>query len=110
MRRNPRESLGKFRGGYLKKTGISLLSMIVSKTADLLTCLSAYFKRKKKKKRTGEVASRVKTAVRFTPVFSNSGEHSREYLNSDQEEDYHPNLDLRSAKHRVRQPHSPRDL
>lgn len=50
MRRNPRESLGKFRGGYLKKTGISLLSMIVSKTADLLTCLSAYFKRKKKKK------------------------------------------------------------
>lgn len=31
----------------MEKTGISLLSMIVSETTDFLICLSAYFERKK---------------------------------------------------------------
>lgn len=46
MRRNPRESLVKFREGYMEpQTGISQLSMRVSEAADLLICLSAYFRR-----------------------------------------------------------------
>lgn len=51
MRKNLRESLVKFRGGYMEKEmSILLFDMIVSKAADLLICLSAYFKREKKEK------------------------------------------------------------
>ena len=46
-RRNPRESLVKFRRGYLEDTRIPLLTVRVSEAADLLVCFSVYFRREK---------------------------------------------------------------
>lgn len=112
MRRNVRESLVKFRGGYLEKISMSLFNMIVSEAVDLLICLIAYFRRGKK--RTGEMDSCVKTTGRFTSVFHDSNESMSmaqpelSNLNSTQEENHHSNFNPHSREDRVKQPLHPR--